>query len=557
MNSKTTQKSSDSNQKKLLVQSIILNVLAVVLIAIGTVFVIFYAKGYRFNLYNSTIERTGVLNVESTPTRADFFLNEDVKGKTPKTVASIKEGDYELQVWKEGYHTFKYKVSIKIEKSTPVFAFLFREIPIGKLVQALQNDVVTVVENSSRSQFFILEKITDTGKIATYKIISFKGDTNFWETNNTTQDVLTFTLGSKQIISNINVSPDSKYILMDITGDKPADQQTALAQGTQLISIDLNKIIKTFNIKDVQLQWSNDSQSIVYTQQNQVFTIDLKTNLEPQVVYTPQKGNQIITTNTDSKGSIYTIEETIGSTGKFVILNQITQPNRIVTLIDKIYYQTDEKYIKDYKELTEIPYTEFSNAPQSTLLVGKPSTLLISPESQSIFFTTDIASYRYNTQTGKYALILPFKTDFFSISPDKKKILMLNKENETLAVTIFDKEVNSHFITLGTKTIGQYPSATCTDIGWVGDSTELLYICNKTMYVLDIDGINNIALVGLTGDQFLINSASNKVYTLIPSQLLNDGITNKTITENQIQTYSDLIKDQETSKQLLVEFEIH
>ena len=89
MNSKSTKRNSDLDQRKLLIQSIILNVLAVVLITIGTVFVIFYAKGYRFNLYNNTIERTCVLNIESTPTRADFFLNEDVKGKTPKTIRPL------------------------------------------------------------------------------------------------------------------------------------------------------------------------------------------------------------------------------------------------------------------------------------------------------------------------------------------------------------------------------------------------------------------------------------------------------------------------------------
>lgn len=557
MNSKSTKRNSDLDQRKLLIQSIILNVLAVVLIAVGTVFVIFYAKGYRFNLYNNTIERTGVLNIESTPTRADFFLNEDVKGKTPKTIASIKEGDYELQVWKEGYHTFKYKISIKIEKSTPVFAFLFREVPIGRLIQPYANEVTSIIENSNRTELFILEKVSDTGKLAAYKIATFKGNNNFWETNNTAQDVITFAIGSKQSIKSIDASPDSKYILAEIVGDKPKDQETALTPGKQLISVELKKVIKTFNIADAQLQWSNDSQTIIYTLANQVYEIDLKTNLEPQSIYIPQKGNQIITVNTDSKGNIYTIEETTGSTEKFVILNQIAQPNKIITLIDKIYYQTDEKYIKDYKELSEIPYAEFSNAPQSTLLVGKPSSLLLSPESQSIFFTTDSASYRYNTQTGKYALILPFRTDLLSISPDKMKILVRNKETEMLAVTIFNKEINSHFITLGTKTIAKYSTNTCTDIGWVGDSTELLYICDKTMSVLDIDGTNNIPLVAITGDKFLIDSASKKIYTIIPTATVNDKITNKTIAENQVQTYSDLIKGNETSKQLLTEFEIH
>ena len=81
-------------------------IIVIAVIILGTIAAYYYANGYRLNFDQRSIEKTGVLSVESTPSRADLIVHGEDVGRTPRTVASVPEGIAEVELRKDGYVTW-------------------------------------------------------------------------------------------------------------------------------------------------------------------------------------------------------------------------------------------------------------------------------------------------------------------------------------------------------------------------------------------------------------------------------------------------------------------
>jgi serine/threonine protein kinase len=57
------------------------------------------------------------LTIRSNPSQATIWLNGQIKGQTPLHLSNIKPGEYQLEVGKEGYGTYKQKISLKAREN--------------------------------------------------------------------------------------------------------------------------------------------------------------------------------------------------------------------------------------------------------------------------------------------------------------------------------------------------------------------------------------------------------------------------------------------------------
>lgn len=100
-----------------------------------TIIVSLYASGYKFNLswplnFNRLLQKTGMLVVDTNPTRAIIYLNDKPEKNpslnpwkkdyltTPTKIKNLLPGEYELQLEVEGYWPYKQKIGINSGETT-------------------------------------------------------------------------------------------------------------------------------------------------------------------------------------------------------------------------------------------------------------------------------------------------------------------------------------------------------------------------------------------------------------------------------------------------------
>jgi len=113
----------NSKNKRLLVNLLILLVLSV-----GTTIAIQYAKGYRPNIQDRSIQGTGLLSLTSHPKDARVIINDRLTTVTDDKLY-LTPGTYTIKIEKDGFHPWTKIVPIKPELVSSVDTRLFPLIP--------------------------------------------------------------------------------------------------------------------------------------------------------------------------------------------------------------------------------------------------------------------------------------------------------------------------------------------------------------------------------------------------------------------------------------------
>ena len=101
---------------------------ALIGIFITAYFVILFAKGYRPDFETKTLMPTGLLVATSLPNGAQIFVNGQLKSATDTTI-SLAPNDYEIEIKKEGFTSWKKTLKIEKELVTKTDAYLFSQFP--------------------------------------------------------------------------------------------------------------------------------------------------------------------------------------------------------------------------------------------------------------------------------------------------------------------------------------------------------------------------------------------------------------------------------------------
>jgi hypothetical protein len=472
------------------------------LVLTATFFVIYYAKGYRINLTDKTVVKTGVLNIETQPNRAHFYINEKTKGRTSRTV-SLREGLYDLHIWRDDYHDLKYKIEIFAEKSTPISAFMFKTNPEKSTIAEIVEPVISLNTDDENSIAFFLIEAEKSETLNTYILKKYQANTRFWRFNNTISDLFTFSLTPENTVGEIIISPDSKSMILNILGTETLEEGY-LNPGTYLISLDAKSILADLSEITSPLEWSADGQSILWNTEEGIMKLNVKAPQEQMLIFSTTENLTILDYEAYVNGDIYILYE---SENPYVTLSNISSTGQESFVLEKVYYQDENRFLQSWKEKDFINYQPFKNSPQSTLFVGKPTKFLVSKDTQSIFLNTEYASYRYDTEENKYVLINPHRTEFLTFSTDLKNLAFLSIDTNQLGIFIFDKETSNYSIELGSRYVANAVSrAMCTDFAWHKNSQNIYYICQNSLYVTDIQGENTFNLVTEFGENLLVEN---------------------------------------------------
>jgi len=102
--------------------------LTILIVGAAGVFISFYARGYRFDLTAWKFQPNGILVVQSEPTGASVYINNDLRGATNANI-SLPPGTYDVEVKKDGYFPWYKRLTIQKEIVTQALVSLFKNAP--------------------------------------------------------------------------------------------------------------------------------------------------------------------------------------------------------------------------------------------------------------------------------------------------------------------------------------------------------------------------------------------------------------------------------------------
>lgn len=478
------------NATKVVIQ-ILIAILATAFIVVGTIFVYYYAQGYRIDLNDRNVRKTGVMNIESRPSRADITLNGEDEGKTTKTVASINEGFADLKITKDGYRDWFKKVQVVSEKSTPILAELFRTAPSVEDSVTITNSKDTSLHSSITSNnnehFIYITKEKDS----TYTVWRYDLNRSFWNLNNNPH-IITELLEENIKDISLLVSPSAQYITLVYKYTEEGKTLTKMQLfNTQQTETSGSKLsLEKFIPNGYTLTWSKSENYLILESSSDILSYNIS-NGAKYLLYKKSPKEKIVWT-TDSQSNLYYTQKASDESGKYQTLEKINlDGTNSSTLIPRIYYREETKYIEEIrkKELDNIPFT---NAPQNTRFIGEITNIDIDQSTKGIFISTDHSSYWYVTDIDKYIIVNPYKTTLIQYSKAKKSFIFLDEANKYLGTFTFAKEASDPVAKLGPKVIVN--NLTVVDnIKWIS-SNNITYRSENQINIIDKDGDNKYTI---------------------------------------------------------------
>ena len=112
-------------------KQLVISLLILSFIAIGTVLVIIYGRGYRFGFDMNGkpgVLGTGLLVTTSTPDGAHVYIDDHLTTATNNTI-NLAPGEYKVRIFKDGYFPWEKKITIEKEIVSKAEALLFPSAP--------------------------------------------------------------------------------------------------------------------------------------------------------------------------------------------------------------------------------------------------------------------------------------------------------------------------------------------------------------------------------------------------------------------------------------------
>ncbi len=100
-----------------------------VVIAFIAIVAIFWARGFKPNFRNGTIQRTGLIVANSLPTGAQVFIDDRLTSATNTSIAFLEPKTYKVKIEKDGYTTWQKDITVQADLATEINALLFPLAP--------------------------------------------------------------------------------------------------------------------------------------------------------------------------------------------------------------------------------------------------------------------------------------------------------------------------------------------------------------------------------------------------------------------------------------------
>ena len=508
----------------------IISILASIFVYTGAVVIYLYANGWRLGNSNQLLVKTGVLTVQSSPSSADVYVDDNKKGRTSKSV-SLPIGVHTVSVKKNGHFEWKKDVEIKEQKSTPIYPWLIKEDISNEEVFSLKDRkyINSWISNNRDYIYILVNQHLPENLIYRYTLYRFDINTAFWDIATNPRVILTFDSAQEPIIEILLAPNGTLGVLTIINTDNTTNYLLDATKGSTLDALSL------LNINDFsayKISWAQNSQYLMFESDTDIIAFDINKQTRYLLIRKVQGNNYIW--DTDKQGFFYKIEVNPEYTqdeniNAYLLTQSQMDGTESKLILSDLFFQKNQDYIIKYqKDTGSGKYLPFTNSPESTKTVGKITDFLVNQDANGIYIKTDLASYWYDIELKKYYLISPFVSELIEFSPDNRKLIF--KDQNGFSVFTFKKEDWDHTIDIGAKLIINM-AGSAVNIHWLFNSLNISYIEDNVMYICDIEGENKIAVLQDMELALIQTVSSNgeKITTLSVSPIEQTGLYNITV----------------------------
>ncbi|MCK9368929.1 PEGA domain-containing protein [Candidatus Dojkabacteria bacterium] len=464
--------------------TVVSSILITALVIGGSILAYLYANGFRINLTDGKVRKTGVLSVESIPSRATVYVDGQQVGKSPKVIGSLDESIEEVKLTKDGYFDWLKRVPVFSEKSSPISPFLTMKNPPKESVYSNQNEIDKKYINTDLRYFLIVTKDkTDTNIRNIYK---YDINRQFWDVTDNPQLITTINeKGLKDI--TLNISKDGKWTLAKIAIDngKTTTNKYRLIHLQIPINVVTETELEPFG-SEYAITWSNNSSYLVLESKLEILTYRVED--KTKFLLLKKKSNIQYVWTTDSDGFFYYSTPTKEKDDtKYTIYQETIQGSGKKELIKDIYFANTDKFILELRAKGIPEYIPMTNSTENTNFAGEITSFSINQKTNGFYIKTTLATYWYDKGQQKYFLLSPTPCDIVSVSPDSSKILFIDQNNKYF-VFVFVKEDVDPITKLGVQPV--FEGANIDNILWLQNGNNISYSKDNKIRISDFNGEN-------------------------------------------------------------------
>lgn len=167
------------SKKAILRKKIATMLVSILVVVVGVVILSAYMLGYNFNRKDGRVERMGILQLDSTPSNAAVYINDQPHSSNTRARLVLSPGTFDVRLEKDKYHAWHKNVTIKAGELTWTNypRLIPKQLPVN-VVEALPATLADALPSGSSKRYAFLEKI-DTPVI---RIASIDRDTPVFKT---------------------------------------------------------------------------------------------------------------------------------------------------------------------------------------------------------------------------------------------------------------------------------------------------------------------------------------------------------------------------------------
>ncbi len=232
-------------------RSIVLS-LIFLMVLLGAFLVIRLAQGYRPDLTTKSLRPSGILAATSIPKGAQLYIDGRLKSATNSTI-NLSPGEYEVEIKKDGYTSWKKTLTIKKELVTITDAYLFPTFPNLQSLTftGAQNPILS--PDGQKVVFAVSQGSTEKDGLWILDL----GDRPLGLPRDPRKIVASAPGGRDFALAELEWSPDSTQILATITA--ATRQENFLLEANQLNLA--NRLIDVTNqLEAIRDDWEEEKQ---------------------------------------------------------------------------------------------------------------------------------------------------------------------------------------------------------------------------------------------------------------------------------------------------------
>lgn len=478
--------------------------LITILIFAGTLLAFYYAKGYRINISNKAITKTGVLTVRTSPFLADVYVaNKSIGKSTTSKGKTLDVGSYYIEVRKDGYKKWRKSVDIIEEKNSILDAWLNLDKPKNSTVWNSEKIYQKHWINQNGDTAIFLLKESNTS----YSLWAYRSKSFFLNFNNSLTKLLEY-----EGELDLQLSPNGNKAILTVVNKSTRNKTLHVIDTTSAISLQDTESKELKDFLEYSLSWSNDNSYIILESKEQILAYSLS-NKNISLLKKKNIEEERYVWTTDENGFFYSVQKEHSENNnvyKYSIDQMRLNGSGSTKVIDAIYFQSNTEYIDHYRRNGYIP-TPSVTSPENTKTVGKITDIYVNQKANGIFIKTTSATYWYNISTKKYLMISPYQVELISFSTDQDKLLYKNGEKYELFT--FDPDIANPMEEFGSKTVKNI--STHKRIAWVYGHEYIYILENNQIHSLDTDGDNkNLIVESKLLKDFITGGITEEIVTM-------------------------------------------